>query len=303
MRKWPEWMPVPQQDGYSVQTEDRRTKSEFGVFGELIGEFSLEESHVDCTLILDQVQTAWMESAEQEILWQGAEWIEMPLLSGQEITWHTVRMRERPSLTKLVSCQYTYASLKLEIDSGPDETPGLEELPAWPDDFPLPLQDNYAYNPYDRRLSSQMEIGYLQRVEYRTDETAFQCAVIMTRQEVDRLRQFVRGDLKRGTRWFLMPLQSAGHIDMHTARLKSLPKVEPFGSSLYMRVTLELDVWRRENPMCSWITELFFCRSPEDFMEWQETFDDILGNIDISVPDFWIPAACKQKKVLYEFGN
>lgn len=173
---------------------------------------------------------------------------------------------------------------------------------AWPDEFPLPLQDGYSYSPYDRRASAQMEVGNLRRVEYRTDETALQCAVIMTREEVAGLRRFVRHDLKRGTRWFLMPLQSAGHIDMHTARLKSMPKVEPF-AGLHMRVTLDLDVWRRENPMCSWITELLVCRPPEDFMEWQKTFDDILSGIDISVPDFWIPGACKQRKVLYEFGN
>lgn len=295
-------MPVPQKDGYAAQTEDRRTKPDFGVFGELVDEFGMEESNIECSLLLDQVQTAWLESLEQELLRQGAEWFEMPLLSGREVTWHKVRMRERPSLGNLVGCQYTYAALKLEVDDGPDEAPGLEELPAWPDEFPLPLQDGYSYSPYDRRASAQMEVGNLRRVEYRTDETAFQCAVIMTREEVAGLRRFVRRDLKRGTRWFLMPLQSAGHIDMHTARLKSMPKVEPF-AGLHMRVTLELDVWRRENPMCSWITELFFCRPPEDFMEWQEAFDDILGNIDISVPDFWIPAACKQKKVLYEFGN
>ena len=265
-------MPVPQKDGYAAQTEDRRTKPDFGVFGELVDEFGMEESNIECSLLLDQVQTAWLESLEQELLRQGAEWFEMPLLSGREVTWHKVRMREHPSLGNLVGCQYTYAALKLEVDDGPDEAPGLEELPAWPDEFPLPLQDGYSYSPYDRRGAAQMEVGN------------------------------VRRDLKRGTRWFLMPLQSAGHIDMHTARLKSMPKVEPF-AGLHMRVTLELDVWRRENPMCSWITELFFCRPPEDFMEWQEAFDDILGNIDISVPDFWIPAACKQKKVLYEFGN
>lgn len=295
-------MPVPQKDGYAAQTEDRRTKPDFGVFGELVDEFGMEESNIECSLLLDQVQTAWLESLEQELLWQGAEWFEMPLLSGREVTWHKVRMRERPSLGNLVGCQYTYAALKLEVDDGPDEAPGLEELPAWPDEFPLPLQDGYSYSPYDRRASAQMEVGNLRRVEYRTDETAFQCAVIMTREEVAGLRRFVRHDLKRGTRWFLMPLQSAGHIDMHTARLKSMPKVEPF-AGLHMRVTLELDVWRRENPMCPWITELLICRPPEDFMEWQKTFDEILGNIDISVPDFWIPGACRKKRVLYEFGN
>lgn len=302
MRRWPDWMPVPQKDDYAVQTEDRRTKPEFGVFGELIDEFGMEEGTIECTLLLDQVQTAWLESLEQELLWQGAEWFEMPLLSGREITWHKVRMRERPNLNKLTGCLYTWAALKLEVDDGPDEAPGPDDIPAWPDDFPLPLQDNYSYAPYDRRASAQMEVGNLRRVEYRTDETHFQCAVIMTREEVERLRRWVRRDLKRGTRWFLMPLQSAGHIDMHTARLKAMPKIAPF-AGLHMQVTLDLDVWRRENPMCSWITELFICRPPEDFTAFHKTFDEILGNINILVPDFWVPGACQTRKVLYEFGN
>lgn len=302
MRRWPEWMPVPQMNGYTVQAEDRRTKPDFGVFGELIDEFGMEEGTIECTLVLDQVQTAWIESFEQELLVQGAEWFEMPLLSGRKLTWHKVRMRERPALNNLIGCQYTCADLKLEVDDGPDEAPGPDEMPAWPDDFPIPLQDGYAYSPYDRRASAQMEVGNLRRVEYKTDETNFQCAVIMTRAEIERLRRFVRRDLKRGTRWFLLPLQSAGNIDIHTARLKTMPKITPF-AGLHMQVTLDLDVWRRENPMCSWITELFTCRPPADFMEFQRTFDVVLGNINVEIPDFWIPRACKAKKVLYELGN
>ena len=147
-----------------------------------------------------------------------------------------------------------------------------------------------------------MEVGSVRRVEYRTDETSARCAVIMTREEVERMRRWVRVELKHGTRWFLMPLQSAGNIDMHTARLKGMPKVETF-SGLHMKVSLDLDVWRRENPMCSWVTELLVCRPPEVFVEFQKTFDEILSGIDMSVPDFWIPAACQKKKVLYEFGN
>ena len=116
MRKWPEWMPVPQKDGYSVQSEDRRTKPDFGVFGELIDEFGMEEGTIECSLLLDQVQCAWLESLEAELLWQGAQWFEMPLLSGREVTWHRVRMRERPSVGRLVGCQYTCATLKLELD-------------------------------------------------------------------------------------------------------------------------------------------------------------------------------------------
>ena len=301
MRKWPDWMPVPQKDGYATQSEDRRTKPDFGVFGELIDEFGMEEGHIECTLLLDQVQTAWVESLEQQLLCQGAEWFEMPLLSGHELSRHKVRMRERPSFGNLKGCQYTFATLKLEVDDGPDEVPATENIPAWPDDFPLPIQDGYAYSPYDRRLNSQMEVGNVRRVEYHTDESAFQCAVIMTRREVERLKNFVRRDLKRGTRWFLIPLQSAGNIDIHTARLKSMPKVETF-SGLAMRITLDLDVWRRENPMCNWITELLTCRPPDDFMAFEHTFTDILGGIAYSLPDFWIPGSCQPKKVLYEFG-
>lgn len=302
MRRWPDWMPVPQQDGYTLQAEDRRAGGDFGVFAPFPDEFGIDEGVVECTLLLDQVQCAWFESFEGELLSQGAEWFEMPLLSGREVTWHRVRMRERPSFGELKGCLHTVATLKLELEDVADDTPGPEEIPAWPDDFPLPVQDGYSYAVQDRRAWAQMEAGNLARVEFGTDETAVTCSLVMTRAELERLRKFVRTTLKRGTRWFLMPLQTAGSLDVHTVRLKSLPQAGAF-VGLYLRVDMELDVWRRENPMCPWMTELLTCQPPEIWADFHETFEGYLNGIDVRVPDFWLPLACRERRVLYEYEN
>ena len=301
MRRWPDWMPIPQKSGYSVQSEDRRTKSDFGVFGEIVDEYGMEECQIECSLVCSQVQTAWLESFELELLTQGTEWFEMPLLTGKTITWHKVRFKDRISCENLDSCMYTQVNLRLELDDGPKEAPGTKEIPNWPSNLPFPQQNDFSYQPYDRREFAQMEVGTLRRVEYRIDETNFKCVVIMTRAEVETLRQFIRKDLKGGTRWFLMPLQSSSLVDMHTARLKTMPRIEPY-SGLHMKVTFDLDVWRRENPMCSWVTELFICRSPARWVDWEGSFDDILNSINPELPDFWIPGACTAKKLLYEWG-
>ena len=301
MRRWPDWMPIPQQNGYAFQAEDRRTKDDLGVFSPFLDEFGLEESIIECSLVLDQVQCAWFESFEGELLSQGAEWFEMPLLSGREVKWHKVRMQERPSFGSLKGCIYTMATMKLELDDGPDEEADLIEIPAWPDSFPLPLQKDYAYAPHDRRAWAQMEVGNLARVEYATDETKISCTVLLNRTEWEQFRRFVRRDLKRGTRWFTMPLQSSGGIDIHTVRLRTLPKAGSF-IARHLHVSFELDVWRRENSMCGWVTELLGCRPPEIWVDFHKDFSDILGGISVTLPDFWIPQACRERKVRYEFG-
>lgn len=303
MRRWPDWMPIPQEDGYSVQTEDRRTKDDLGVFSPLLDESSMEEGTVECSLLLNQVQCAWFESFEAELQSQGAEWFEMPLLSGRAITWHKVRMRERPSFGKLNGCVYTVATMKLEIDNGADEDVSNVEIPAWPDELPLPLQDSYSYAPQDRRSAAQMEVGNITRVEYATDETTLSCTLSIDRSKWEVLKHFIRMDLKRGVRWFTMPLQSAGGIEIHTVRLKSLPQASSFVAQR-LQVTLELDVWRRENPMCAWVAELLVCKPPEIWIDFHKDFSGILGDISqTTLPDFWIPQACLARKVRYEFGN
>ena len=105
---WPEWMPAPQQDSFSIQPEDRRLTSETEAGSIIRYQFDSDVNVADCTLILNQVQAAWLESFERDILRQGSVWFEFPLWIGGEISRETCRFKTRPKAGSLVGLHTTY---------------------------------------------------------------------------------------------------------------------------------------------------------------------------------------------------
>lgn len=89
-------MPVPVVDGYSVEPQDRRVKTDMEIGGQFRVEFDTDETRANCTLVLDSLQASWFETFERDLLSQGSKWFKMPLRTGGQMAEHMVRFRERP---------------------------------------------------------------------------------------------------------------------------------------------------------------------------------------------------------------
>lgn len=93
---WPDWMPRPLQDGYSVEPEDRRLTTQTDAGTIIRREFGTNEAVAECTLVLNPMQAAWFEALEHAVLGQGSQWFEFPLWVGGEVSMHRVRFLSRP---------------------------------------------------------------------------------------------------------------------------------------------------------------------------------------------------------------
>ena len=105
---WPKWMPAPQQDSFSIQPEDRRLTSETEAGAIIRYQFDTDVNVADCTLILNQVQSAWLEAFERNLLRQGTVWFEFPLWIGGEIVREKCRFKSRPKAGSLIGLHTTY---------------------------------------------------------------------------------------------------------------------------------------------------------------------------------------------------
>lgn len=115
MFKWPDWMPLAQQSGYGYEPADRRTRTDTEVGSILRVNFDTDETTLNCTLVLNTFQAAWLEAFERGALHQGAQWFEMPIQTGGCIEWHTVRFASRPKVAG-VNALYTTYTLQLDLE-------------------------------------------------------------------------------------------------------------------------------------------------------------------------------------------
>lgn len=113
---WPDWMPKPQRSGYSYEPADRRSKTDMEIGSVLRVNFDTDETVVNCTLILNRMQSTWFEIFERGLLRQGSQWFEMPIQTGGCIEWHTVRFAARPKAGNLIGPRHTTYTLQLEIE-------------------------------------------------------------------------------------------------------------------------------------------------------------------------------------------
>lgn len=105
---WPDWMPAPQQDSFSIQPEDRRLTSETEAGNIIRYQFDTDINVADCTLILNSVQSSWFEAFERDVLSQGSVWFDFPLWIGGEIAYESCRFKTRPKAGSLIGLHTTY---------------------------------------------------------------------------------------------------------------------------------------------------------------------------------------------------
>ncbi len=105
---YPDWMPAPQQDSFSIQPEDRRLTSETEAGSIVRYQFDTDVNIAECTIILNRVQAAWFERFERDLLKHGTVWFNFPLWIGGELVWESCRFKTRPKAGSLIGLHTTY---------------------------------------------------------------------------------------------------------------------------------------------------------------------------------------------------
>ncbi len=114
--RWPSWLEPFLVDGYVVNVEDRRQRSEFDIGSQMRVVFSSDESAIDCSLYLDSLGSNWFEGFERDALIQGSHWFYMPLWVGGQMVDHLVRFKTRPQMgTREAQSEYCTYTFQLEV--------------------------------------------------------------------------------------------------------------------------------------------------------------------------------------------
>ena len=164
----------------------------------------------------------------------------------------------------------------------------MAELIRWPDWMPLPQQEQYSYEPTERRTRTDMEVGSVIRVNFDTDETVVTCTLILSQIQSAWFEQFERHVLIQGSRWFKMPLQSSGVVGWHTVRFKSRPKATAYGP-MHTSYSLTLELEKRPDVLCPQLVEFITCASPDALCRTSSALTQGLHKVvsEIEIPNFW----------------
>lgn len=112
---WPDWMPKPQRNGYGYDVTDRRSRTDMEVGSLIRVNYDTDETTLDCTLVCNAIQAQWFEKFERDMLSQGSQWFQMPIMIAGCIEKHTVRFASRPKAGSLVGPYFTSYQLRLDI--------------------------------------------------------------------------------------------------------------------------------------------------------------------------------------------
>lgn len=166
----------------------------------------------------------------------------------------------------------------------------MAEFLRWPAWMPLPQQEQYSYEPTDRRTRTDMEVGSILRVNFDTDETTVTCSLILNEIQAAWFENFERAVLAQGSRWFKIPLQSSGKVLWHTARFKSRPKASTYGPR-YTTYSLTLEIEKRPEVLCPQLIAFITCASPDALCKSASDLTHGLHDYAaaIELPDFWAP--------------
>ena len=133
-------------------------------------------------------------------------------------------------------------------------------LICYPDWMPKPQRAGYSYEPTDRTISSEMEIGTIRRVEFDTDETVISCTLLLKNcLERSFFEAFERDCLRQGCKWFMMPVEIAGEVEQYKARFRERPKLTQIIGKSAAKYSIVLEIDRRDlmDPMLVHVLLLF----------------------------------------------
>ncbi len=164
------------------------------------------------------------------------------------------------------------------------------EILRWPAWMPVPIKDDYSYQAKDNRTITETEVGNIIRVEFAGDETAVSCTLVASPVEVAWLECFERDLLHQGASWFEMPMLTGGAVQFHTVRLKSKPTLGKLHGE-HIRVSLELELKRREPTLCLWFARLMLHFSLPQLETLHSTVHSVINETAplCQIPAYWMP--------------
>lgn len=129
LKRWPDWLKPALVDGFQVEVQDLRVKSETEVGTIQRIEFpGVDRATASGSLWLDSISANWFEAFEKITLKQGTRWFWFPLWVGGNLAMHKVRFTERLKWGEKDG-QYSVYSFTLEVG----EREGL--MPEWMVEF------------------------------------------------------------------------------------------------------------------------------------------------------------------------
>lgn len=121
-KTWPDWMPKPLQNGFALETEDRRTTSSTEVGSVIRVEFDTDVQVATVSMTLDQLEAAFLEKFERDILTQGSEWFYFPIWYNGEVVYELCQFKDRPKIAGVIAL-YTKYTFTLYVDRRSDLMP------------------------------------------------------------------------------------------------------------------------------------------------------------------------------------
>ena len=112
---WPDWMPKPLQQGFTINPVERRKISDMEAGSLIRVEYDNDEMECQCSVVLDQNQAAFFESFEAQVLRQGSRWFEFPLWVSGEIQYQMVRFKARPKISQIRG-YHTFYQMTLQVE-------------------------------------------------------------------------------------------------------------------------------------------------------------------------------------------
>lgn len=104
---WPDWMPLPLQESYSVEPVDRRAKTEMEMGTVFRVQFDTDETRIRCKLIMGELEYAFFEAFHRHMLKQGSSWFDMPVLTSAGVKHHRARFYDVPKFDGIIGVHMT----------------------------------------------------------------------------------------------------------------------------------------------------------------------------------------------------
>ena len=245
---YPFWMPVPEEGSYKYDISDMTSRTEMEIGSLRRMQFDSDEVVVTCEVLCEDVEAAFIETFEENLLEKGQKWFWMPLLVSGKVGRFYVSFAGRPSLAGVqgLLSRYVFAvrlgdrrlpKVQTQLQSG--------ELARWPEFAPV-LQDGYSFTLRDTTLVSQANLSTVRRAMFQhTDEGSIKAKIPLRQQHARLFEQWERDELNQGCRWFSIPLWISGQLQEHRARFKSRPKLDRV-NGLFVQYSFELDLEQRK---------------------------------------------------------
>ena len=112
--RYPDGMPLPLADDFSIKRLETRFKSETSAGKRVTSQYLSREFEVSCTLLMTDTEAGWFESFVQHTLACGTLPFEFPVWHAGRVEWRKALLVNLPEASGLEAGHVEY-SLKLKV--------------------------------------------------------------------------------------------------------------------------------------------------------------------------------------------